>query len=143
MTASERPAPVFIDSPPRLPMTSFRDAEAAIDRLIEIYDRNTAFLRSSFEAVVQGAVPEGRIRAYYPLIRVATDTHGRADSRLSYGQFNGPGVYETTVSRPELFRTYLVDQLEVILRNYDAPIEIGESSLPIPLHFAFFEGAYV
>lgn len=143
MIASERPAPVFIDSPPRLPMTSFRDAEAAVDRLIEIYARNTAFLRTSFEAVVQGAVPEGRIRAYYPLIRVSTDTHGRADSRLSYGQFSGPGIYETTVSRPELFRTYLVDQLSVIIRNYDAPIEIGESSLPIPLHFAFFEGAYV
>ena len=71
MIASERPAPVFIDSPPRLPMTSFRDAEAAVDRLIEIYARNTAFLRSSFEAVVQGAIPEGRIRAYYPLIMSA------------------------------------------------------------------------
>ena len=63
---------------------------------------------------------------------LATDTHGRADSRLSYGQFNGPGVYETTVSRPELFRTYLVDQLEVILRNYDAPIRLPNGDILIP-----------
>ncbi len=143
MTLSPRPAAQAVATPPHIPMTGYRDAGAAVDRLIEIYNRNTTFLRSSFEAVVQGEVPEGRIRAFYPLIRVTTQTHGMGDSRLAYGHMPGPGVYETTVSRPELYRDYLIEQISVIIGNYDVPVEVGESTLPIPLHFAFYEGAYV
>ena len=45
------------------------------------------------------------------LIRVTTQTHGMGDSRLAYGHMPGPGVYETTVSRPELYRDYLIEQI--------------------------------
>ena len=45
-----------------------------------------------------------RVRATYPFVRVTTSTHARLDSRLSYGFVAGPGVYETSVTRPNLFR---------------------------------------
>lgn len=136
-----QPAP--ISSPPPIPFEIFTDADAAVRRLIEIYDRNTAFIRDSFTAVTQGDVPEGRIRACYPMIRVTTDTHHLADSRLSYGHVTGPGLYTTTVSRPSLFRDYLTEQLTLLIKNHEVPVEVGESEVPIPLHFAFFEGAHV
>ena len=44
-----------------------------------------------------------RVRACYPFVRVHTDTVARADSRLSYGFVAGPGTYETTLTRPDLF----------------------------------------
>ena len=41
-------------SPQRIATESFTDADAAVDRLIGIYERNTGFLRDRFEAYVNG-----------------------------------------------------------------------------------------
>src|SRR5690606_21923750 len=75
--------------------------------------------------------------ATYPFVRITTATHARIDSRLSYGFVGGPGVHETTVTRPDLFETYLTEQLELLLSNHGVPLEVGESSEPIPIHFAY------
>jgi AMP nucleosidase len=135
--------PALITRPDPIPAESFDSAEAAVARLIEIYDRNTAFIRDAFQRVTEGEAFEGRIRACYPEVRVVTETHDLADSRLSYGHVPGPGVYTTTVSRPTLFRDYLTEQLGLIIRNHRVPVMVAESEMPIPLHFAFFEGAHV
>ena len=58
-------------------------------------------------AFVTGEAPAGRVRACYPFVRVHTDTVARADSRLSYGFVAGPGTYETTLTRPDLFARLL------------------------------------
>ena len=50
-----------------------------------------------------------------------------------------PGVYATTVTRPELFRNYLTEQIRLLIRNHGVPVEVGPSAEPIPLHFAFAE----
>src|SRR5690606_34771371 len=66
-----------------------------------------------------------------------TETFERLDSRLSYGFVAGPGVHETTVTRPDLFRDYYTQQIELLLENHRVPVAIGESSEPIPVHFAY------
>src|SRR5690606_5453665 len=38
---------------------------------------------------------------------------------------------------------YLREQIGLLIRNHRVPVEIGESDMPIPLHFAFPEGEYV
>lgn len=124
-------------SPKRIPTQPFTDAAAAVARLEEIYERNAAFVRDHFEAYSKGAALNGRIRATYPFVRVATDTYARVDSRLSFGFVSGPGVHETTVTRPDIFREYLVDQIDLLVRNHGVPVEIGESNEPIPVHFAY------
>lgn len=124
-------------SPPRMPTESFTDAVAAVDRLQEIYERNTAFLRERLHAYIEGDVPEGRVRAPYPFVRITTHTHQRLDSRLSYGFVAGPGVHETSITRPDLFRNYYIEQIGLLLKNQQVPVEIGESDEPIPVHFAF------
>ena len=43
-------------TPQRIAAESFTDADAAVVRLIEIYERNTRFLRDGFEAYVNGEV---------------------------------------------------------------------------------------
>jgi AMP nucleosidase len=68
---------------------------------------------------------------------MTTSTHARLDSRLSYGFVAGPGVHETTVTQPSLFRAYLIEQIRLLIENHDVPVEIGESSEPIPVHFAY------
>jgi AMP nucleosidase len=126
------------------PYEPFDDACAAVERLIEIYDRNTAFLRTAFQGLAQGKGGEpGRVRACYPAIRLHVNTYDAIDSRLSYGHVSDPGTYQTTITQPRLFRAYLTEQLTQILQNHQVPVEIGQSDVPIPLHFAFPDGAYV
>ena len=126
-----------IATPARVPAASFTDAAEAVARLEQIYERNTAFLRQRFEDYLAGRPPARRARATYPYVRIAIGTHTRLDSRLAYGFVAGPGVYETTITRPDLFRRYLLEQIGLLLKNHAAPIEIGESDEAIPVHFAY------
>ncbi|OZI35761.1 AMP nucleosidase [Bordetella genomosp. 1] len=130
-------------SPDPIPFEPFDDATQAVERLLEIYARNTGFLRSAFQEVLQGRDLRARVRAFYPAVRVAVDTYDPIDTRLSYGHVAEPGHYQTTITQPALFRDYLIEQLSQLLQNHRVPIEIGESDSPIPLHFAFPDGAYV
>jgi AMP nucleosidase len=118
------------------PFQSYSDPARAVDRLIEIYREETGRLTEEFRAIIDGAHVRGRIHAYYPEVRLETDTYARLDSRLAYGFVHGPGRYGTTVTRPELFRRYLTEQLGLLIRNHAVPVEVGRSDTPIPLHFA-------
>ena len=124
-------------TPPQLAAEAFTDAAAAVARLDEIYERNTRFLRERFEAYASGEPLATRVRATYPFVRITTATHARVDSRLSYGFVARPGVHETTVTRPDLFRAYLTEQIGLLIENHSVPVEIGESNEPIPVHFAY------
>jgi AMP nucleosidase len=126
-----------IETPPTIATETFTDAASAVDRLDEIYQRNTQFLRDRFEAYINGAAPTARVRATYPLVRVTTNSHARLDSRLAYGFVAGPGVHETSVTRPDLFRSYLTEQIGLLIKNHGVSVEIGESNEPIPIHFAY------
>ena len=64
---------------------AFTNATAAVARLDEIYERNTAFLRDCFGAYANGETISTRVRATYPFVRITTMTHARLNSRLSYG----------------------------------------------------------
>ncbi len=126
-----------IESPPAVATEAFTDAGAAVARLEEIYERNTKFLRDRFEAYAQGGALSARVRACYPFVRMTTSTHARLDSRLAYGFVAGPGVHETSVTRPDLFRNYFTEQIRLLIENHGVPVEIGESNEPIPVHFAY------
>ena len=127
----------MIQSPPPIATEAFTDADAAVARLEEIYDRNTQFLRDCFEAYLNGQAFTSHVRACYPFVRMTTATHARLDSRLAYGFVAGPGVHETSVTRPDLFRNYLTEQIRLLVENHGVPVEIGESDEPIPVHFAY------
>ncbi len=120
-------------APPFFATEAFTDATTAVARLDEIYDRNTRFLRDRFEAYVNGEPLTTRVRATYPLVRITTSTHARLDSRLSYGFVAGPGVHETTVTQPSLFRAYLIEQIRLLIENHGVPVEIGESQSILPI----------
>lgn len=124
-------------SPKRITAEAFTDAAPAVARLAEIYERNVNFLRTAFEAYVVGEPLDTRVRATYPFVRITTGTHARLDSRLSYGFVSGPGMYETSVTRPDLFRGYFTEQIGLLMQNHGVPVEIGESDESIPLHFAY------
>ncbi|MEY2876425.1 MAG: hypothetical protein RLZZ373_3796, partial [Pseudomonadota bacterium] len=122
---------------------SFTDADAALAHAKAIYDSGIAHLRQSLKEFVGGTEIGGHVRACYPFVRVRVDTVERADSRLSYGFVAGPGVYETTLTRPDLFRHYLREQFKLLLKNHGVALEVGLSSQPIPVHFSFAEHDHI
>ncbi len=122
---------------------SFTDAREAVAALMALYERNTAFLRDSFNALGTGVQEHKRYRAFYPEIGIQIASYTQVDSRLAYGHVASPGYYSTTITRPDLFESYLTEQLRLIMRNHGVPVMVGESETPIPVHFAFLEGTYV
>jgi AMP nucleosidase len=138
-----KPDMSHFDRPKPIAFEPFDNEEAAIARLELIYDEHTAFIRERFAALLKQGRLRGRVRATYPEIRIETSSFAHIDSRLAYGHVAGPGVYATTVTRPRLFRNYLLEQIRLLVRNHGLPVEIGPSAEPIPLHFAFPEGIHV
>ncbi len=123
-------------SPETLPAESFTDAAAAVDRLEALYVQATGFLVAQFEATITGGNPGHRVRAFYPEIRLTVTSFDKVDSRLSFGHVSSPGTFATTVTRPDLFRNYLIQQIELLVQNHGVTVQIGPSNTPIPVHFA-------
>ncbi|MBL8307880.1 MAG: AMP nucleosidase [Rubrivivax sp.] len=117
----------------------FTDAEAALAQVQAIYRSSVDHLRGALQRFVAGQDDGQHVRACYPFVRVRTDTVARADSRLSYGFVAGPGTFETTVTRPDLFGPYLLEQFKLLLQNHGVSIEVGTSAQPIPVHFSLAE----
>jgi AMP nucleosidase len=122
---------------------SFTDAAQALAHATTIYDSGIAHLRDSLVRFVAGEELQQHVRACYPYLRVHTDTVARADSRLAYGFVAGPGTYETTLTRPDLFHDYYLEQFSLLLKNHGVTLEVGLSNQPIPVHFSLAESDHL
>ncbi|MFV2034041.1 MAG: AMP nucleosidase, partial [Halocynthiibacter sp.] len=132
-----------VQTPPTRPPQDFMDATAAVTRLCELYEQATRFLCEKFSQQASGPRPEERFRAFYPEIRISPTSYAKADSRLAYGHVAGPGNYATTVTRPDLFSSYLRQQIDLLIASHGVPVTIGVSDTPIPVHFAVANDASV
>ncbi|PFG65028.1 AMP nucleosidase [Thioclava sp. ES.031] len=115
---------------------TFTDAAEAVARLEALYDEATAFLLEKFNETLESKTARNRFRAFYPEVRISVSSHIKADSRLSFGHVALPGTYTATITRPDLFRNYLTQQLGLLIKNHNIPVTIGPSDTPIPVHFA-------
>lgn len=122
---------------------AFTDARAALAHARLIYEHGTSWLREQLHEFVAGRDPGRHLRACYPFVRITTDTVARADSRLSYGFVAGPGTYETTLTRPDLFGDYYLEQFELLLKNHGVALEVGLSNQPIPVHFSLADDEHL
>lgn len=122
--------------PPHRAHESFTDAAAAVKLLDELYAEATGFLERQFSETLAKGHPGRRVRATYPEIRLTVSSFGKVDSRLSFGHVSSPGTYATTVTRPDLFRNYLIQQIELLVQNHGVAVSVGPSDTPIPVHFA-------
>jgi AMP nucleosidase len=136
-------SPQDVVSPAPVAPREFSDPALAVDHVCALYETQTRFLRDSFNGIKAGGEFNTRYRAFYPEVSIETTSFARVDSRLSFGHVTEPGEYATTLTRPDLFRSYLVEQLRLLMRNHGVPVRVQTSTTPIPLHFAFLEGTHV
>lgn len=130
-------------TPDTPPAHSYTDAAAAVDQLIALYTQATTFLTEHFQKAMDDEVPDTRIRAFYPEIRFTTSSYAQVDSRLSFGHVSSPGTFRATITRPDLFRHYLTQQIDLLIENHGQPVTIGVSETPMPVHFAVGNDASV
>ena len=130
-------------SPKVISSKKCKTPEDALEQVRKIYDAHVQFLQGQFQAFVSGQSFKKRVRACYPYARIATQFARRSDTRLSFGFAPKPGIYSTTLTRPDIFARYYQQQFRNIIKNHDIEIEIGISDTPIPVHFALEDGFHL
>jgi AMP nucleosidase len=128
---------------PKAEIQFFSTSAGAVAHLNTLYEGATGHLRQAFDRFIKGERPANHVRAFYPYVAVTIPGYPQIDSRLSYGFLGQPGRYSTTITRPDIFESYLTQQLSLILANHECPIEVGYSDVPMPVHFAFPVGMHV
>lgn len=122
----------------------FKDPVRALEWATEIYNINTEYLRQGFKEFAKGKEYNSRISACYPYVEIVTKKTPVIDNRLSYGFLSRPGIYNTTLTRLDLYRKYYLDQFTLLLKNHkESDLRIGVSDIPIPVHFALGEDFFL
>jgi len=118
--------------------TEFSEVSAAIDELCAIYDGSVANLRSAIARyVADGTLPDPQARAQggyaYPELRIEYDsTTAPPPLSRAFARLNLPGTYASSIAQPALFRGYLTEQLEHLVRDYGVTLSVGRSASEIP-----------
>ena len=117
------------------------DAAAIVGRLETLYGASVGALRADLKAFLATREPpdpaERAAGAYaYPALRLTYVAKGPAP-RLSraFARFSQAGVYVTTVTRPDLFRDYLTEQLSLLLGDFEVEAEVSPSGQDIPFPY--------
>ena len=117
------------------------DIAGIVDRLEREYRTSVDQLRRALKIFLTDGTPPDpgarRSGAYvYPELRL-TWPQGGVYPRISraYARIPAPGRYAVTVTRPELYRDYLVEQLSLLQQDFDIELEVGRSNQEIPFPY--------
>ena len=118
--------------------------EAAIDALAFLHSRAIMALRDALDAFFDhGAPPSAETRALfrYPQLRITYAPAGAMPAnRRAFAKFQGPGIYATTITHPDAFRAYLLEQLRPLTSEYGAALEVGVGAQEIPYPYVLESG---
>jgi AMP nucleosidase len=115
-------------------------ARRIVEELEGLYEAARERLQQSLQAFIHDGVrPDVAARASgafaYPELRL--DYSGEPAARRSgraYGRLASPGRYATSITRPALFRDYLVEQISILERDYGVTVAAlpGRQEMPFP-----------
>jgi AMP nucleosidase len=116
------------------------DPAAIIDQLQQRYSEATGALRTALAAYLQdGEAPDPQARAEgaftYPELKITAPHGARPRVARAYARLSAAGVYATTITRPELFRSYLTEQIGLLIQDYGVSVEVGRSRQEIPFPY--------
>ncbi|WP_395687230.1 AMP nucleosidase [Aestuariivirga sp.] len=118
--------------------------EAAVERLIALYRDASGSLRHCLERyfdIRQPPTEAERQQFRYPGLWVEYRSAGlQPRVARAFAKFQGPGVYATTITHPEHFGRYLIEQLTHLARDYSATISVGPSEEEIPYPYVLHQG---
>ncbi len=118
-----------------------RDAAEAVARLTELYEHSVAALRDELKIYLEGGPPPSEAERFagafsYPELRITYLPEGPVPPlSRAFGKFSEAGVYARTVTNPERFKRYLIEQIELLAEEYPIKIETGLSTQEIPFSY--------
>lgn len=119
-------------------MTKCASPQDAVEKLKAIYAGQLEQIRQRFEVYATGESMDDAVdNGVYPMLAVSVPRRQvRQTSMLSMGRIAGETLHAITVTRPDLFSDYLLEQLAYVEQRFDVSIFVGISDVPIPLTFA-------
>ncbi|WP_374293556.1 AMP nucleosidase [Sphingomonas sp.] len=115
-------------------------AETVVAELDRLYTASVDRLKAALTAYLDGGtVPDAAARAQgcfaYPEIRLSfRGDDVRPTPMRSFGRLVSPGDYRISVTKPGLFADYLIEQLTLLIEDYDVTVEAapGRQEIPFP-----------
>jgi AMP nucleosidase len=122
-------------------MTRKTDAAGVVDRLEHEYRSSVEALRGALKDFLAGGPPpKASLRKNgaftYPELRLNWPS-GQPFPRIgrAFARLGSPGRYAITVTRPDLYRDYLVEQLTLLQQDFDVELDVGRSGQEIPFPY--------
>jgi AMP nucleosidase len=78
--------------------------------------------------------------AYPELVIHYSGIERSAEANLAFGKLERPGIYSSTITRPQLFGKYLKSQLKLLDQQYEIGIEVRRSAQEIPFPYVIDAG---
>ena len=118
-------------------MTQAHDIVSELDRL---YAASVGRLQRALTAyLATGVTPDPSARtdgsfAYPEIRRIYRGNDDRPAPLRSFGRLSEAGDYRISVTKPAIFADYLVDQLTLLIEDYDVAVEAvpGRQEIPFP-----------
>ncbi|WP_340693941.1 AMP nucleosidase [Hyphomonas sp.] len=127
-------------------MTKLTTPEAVVDALEALYAEAVEALSGALDLYLhKGTPPDKKLRdsgAFcYPQIRLTYDPDGPPPPiSRAFGKMTEAGTYISSFTRPDFFRTYLIEQLTPLMRDYHITVEVERSSQEIPYAYVWEQG---
>jgi len=122
---------------------TYSNSEEIIDALEALYEEAVEALSAALARFLKdGTPPDGELRASgafcYPelVIQYHPDGPPPPISR-SFGKFSESGTYVSTITRPDFFRDYLTEQLDLIMGDYAVTVEVRRSTSEMPYTYVW------
>lgn len=118
-----------------------QSVDTIIEELQTFYQQAVTSLRADVIAFGRdGKIPDPAKRddgSYaYPELRLHYSGIAEpVDRSRAFGRLEQQGCYATTITRPDLFASYLKEQLELISAEYDVRVEVVRSNQEIPFPY--------
>ncbi len=127
-------------------MTKYTDPSDIVDALEALYSEAAEALTSALKAyLTSGATPNPTDRKSglfcYPELVVHYNPDGPPPPiSRAFGKMSEAGTYTTTITQPNFFRRYLIEQLTPLMADYEIEIEVRKSNSEIPYAYVWDQG---
>lgn len=113
----------------------------AVEQLEALYQTSVERLQTALKTFLDGGPPPSEATRksgafVYPELRVTYEPDGPPPPiSRAFGKFTDTGLYASTITHPELFADYLIEQLTLLADQYEITIETGPSDTEIPFSY--------
>ena len=124
-------------------MSKLNKPHEIVDALQELYAEAVEALNAALTLYLkEGTPPDAETRMAgafcYPELVIHYNPDGPPPPiSRAFGKISEPGTYVTTVTQPNFFRRYLVEQLKPLLADYNVEIEVRRSHAEIPYAYVW------